>query len=311
MAPKVSVVVLHWNHEHDTRDCVKSLLSCSYQNLEILLVDNGSANASGEKLHREFPSVVFLHNETNLGFSGGNNVAIRHSLQRGARYVVLLNNDTIVDPNFINPLVELAESTPTIAAIGCKIYFHDQQTTFWYAGGVFRTRTGVAQHRGMHEADAGRYEGIEETDFVTGCMMFLRREALEQIGLLESSFFAYFEDADWCLRARRAGWRIVFNPHSKIWHKVSSTTTIDSPFYLYLTMRNKILMIRRHSTLLDTILALPYLFYFYSRQFVRLALKWRSWQGAKAVLYGLVDGMRNYTANGGKGRLEDVIGRSV
>ncbi len=303
MLPKVSVIVLHWNREHDTRECLESLLSCSYQNLEIVLVDNGSANTSGEQLHREFPSVVFLRNETNLGFSGGNNVAIQHSLQRGARYVVLLNNDTIVDPNFITPLVELAESTPTIATIGCKIYFHDQRTTFWYAGGVFRTGTGVARHRGMHEADTGRYERIEETDFVTGCMMFLRREALEQVGLLESSFFAYFEDADWCLRARRAGWRIVFNPHSKIWHKVSASTTIDSPFYLYLTMRNKILMIRRHSSALKTMFFLPYLFYFYTRQLIRISLKWRSRDGTRAVLYGLIDGLRGFTGEHGEGRL--------
>jgi GT2 family glycosyltransferase len=304
MQPRVAVIVLHWNREHDTRACLQSLLACTYQNLEILLVDNGSRNTSGEKLSREFPTVIFLRHESNLGFSGGNNSALHYALQRGARYVILLNNDTVVDPHFISPLVDLAESTPTIAAIGCKIYFHHQPDTLWYAGGIFRTETGVAKHRGMHEPDSGKYDRIEETDFVTGCMMFLRREALEEVGFLEESFFAYFEDADWCLRARRAGWKIVFNPRSKIWHKVSASTTIDSPFYLYLTMRNKIFMIRRHSSVLKTILFLPSLVYFYARHLLRMTLKWRSWKATRAVLYGMIDGIRSNAA--GKGRLEQI-----
>jgi GT2 family glycosyltransferase len=308
---KVAVILLNLNQEHHTRACINSLLEVSFPHLDIVLIDNGSLDGSGERLARDFPTIRFVRNARNVGFAEGNNIGIRLALENGADYVMLLNNDTIVHRDFIQPLLELAEADERIGVQSGKVYFHSDPKKFWYAGGLFNIEKALAKHRGMFEHDAGQFDRAEESDFSTGCLMFFSRRALHEVGLLDPSYFIYFEDVDWCLRARRIGWRVMFNPGCVIWHKVSATTTIDSPFYLYLTMRNKILMIRRHSTLFKTILSLPYLFYFYSRQILRLALRWRSWRGVKAVLFGLVDGIRNYTEDGGKGRLEVVVGKRL
>lgn len=314
VVPKIAVVLINLNQEHHTRECIQSLRQVPIRqrssdfdelgertgqvrhgNLEIILIDNGSTDGSAFRLKNEFPEIIVLRNEANLGFAEGNNIGIRFALQRGAEYVVLLNNDTIVESNFLIPLLELADKDPTIGVQSGKIMFHSAPNLIWYAGGHIHIHKGLAVHRGIFEEDKGQHDHIEETGYATGCLMFLTKRALEEVGELERSFFAYFEDFDWCLRAREKGFRVVYNPGSKIWHKVSTTSTHDSPAYLYFTMRNKILFVRRHSTMIQIILHLPYFFYFYARQLLRLACKWRSWMGVRAVLLGISDGIRNRT----------------
>jgi GT2 family glycosyltransferase len=302
--PKISIILVHLNQEGHTRECIRSLQAVTYADREIVLVDNGSSDGSGLRLCKEFPGVQYLRSEENLGFAGGNNLGITHALARGAAYVVLLNNDTVVDPRFLEPLLTLAETDPAIGAQSCKIYFHEAKNTFWYAGGVLITDKALGSHRGLREEDSGQYDRVEETGFATGCMMFIPRQALEKVGLLDARWFLYFEDSDWCLRARAMGYKVVFNPHSAIWHKVSASTGHDSPVYLYFLMRNKILFLRKHSSPRRWGAHLPYLLYFYVRQLVRLSLKLRSWIGTRAVVLGLLDGLRNVS---GKGRLALVL----
>jgi GT2 family glycosyltransferase len=291
--PNVSVILINLNQEHHTRECLRSLRSCSYRSREIVLVDNGSTDGSGFRLRDEFPEVLFIRNEQNLGFAEGNNVGIRFALARGAQYILLLNNDTVVEPHFIEPLVARAQNDSSIAAQSGKILYDVPNDVFWYAGGVLQRNRALVIHRGMGEKERGQYDDDDETDFATGCLMFMTRQALTRIGELDDTYFAYYEDVDWCLRAQDVGYRIVYNAQSKIWHKVSSTSSHDSPLYLYLTMRNKLLFLRRHNGLLEIITSLPYFFLFYVRQVVRMIFKWKSWRGAQAVLKGILDGIQN------------------
>jgi GT2 family glycosyltransferase len=306
ISPKVSFVIVHLDQEDATRECIRSLLHLSYENIEIVLVDNCSTDASGERLHKEFPGAVFIRNEENLGFAEGNNVGIRKALAEKADYVVLLNNDTVVEQNFVQPLLGLAQSDRTIGVQSCKIYFFADPEKLWYAGGILNTDTATGIHRGMFASDSERYNKIEDTGYATGCMMFIARSALETVGLFDSAFFIYLEDADWCERARRSGYRVVYNPGAWLRHKVSVTTKIDSPFYLYFTARNKILFLRKHARRWRLIVHLPHLLYFYGRHIVRMSIKWRSYVGTRAVLFGIVDGLRNYTGGHGEGRLSAV-----
>jgi len=299
---KISIILVHLNQEEYSRDCIRSLQQLTYPNAEIILVDNGSTDGSGFRLQKEFPDVRFLRSEENLGFAGGNNIGIRYALDHHTAYIVLLNNDTIVKNDFLEPLISLAESDPKIGAQSCKIYFHQPGNTFWYAGGCLKIDKALGYHRGLHEKDAGQYDAIEETDFATGCMMFISRRALEEIGLLDDSWFLYFEDSDWCLRAKAKGYKIIYNPRAIIWHKVSASTGHDSPVYLYFLMRNKILFLRKHS--LRWLPNFPYLVYFYLRHIVRMSVKWKSRIGTEAVIAGLIDGLRNVK---GKGRLERYL----
>src|SRR5208282_4583400 len=246
---KIFIILVHLNQEEYTRDCIRSLQQLTYSSVEIIFVDNGSTDGSGFRLHQQFPNIQFLRSEENRGFAGGNNIGIQFALNNNAAYIVLLNNDTIVNDDFLEPLLSLAESDPNIGAQSCKIYFHQKERTFWYAGGCLKVDKALGYHRGLHETDTGQYDTVGETDFATGCMMFISRRAIEEVGILDDSWFLYYEDCDWCLRAKAKGYNIVYNPHAIIWHKVSGSAGHDSPVYLYFLMRNKILFLRNYSSI--------------------------------------------------------------
>lgn len=303
MPAKVAIILVNLNQEDHTRECIQSLGKLTYPNFEVILIDNGSVDDSGTRIHKEFPNVLYKRFQTNTGFAGGNNAGIRLALQGGADYVLLLNNDTVVDPECIQPLVEFDLANPDVGAQCGKIYFFSEPKKLWFTGGSYSVDKASSLHPGMHEFDNGQHDAIEDTDFATGCMMFIRRQVIEKVGMLDDSFFAYFEDTDWCVRARKMGYRIIYNPRAKIWHKVSATSKIDSPAYLYLLMRNKIFMVRKHSPPGRWLIFLPYFVYFYGRHILRMALKHRSLSGTHAVIAGLVDGLRNYSGESGKGRL--------
>jgi GT2 family glycosyltransferase len=307
MPPKVSVVLVNYNQEKHTEECIKSLKDVAYDNLSIIIVDNSFSGGSGDRLSKKFPDVIYLPNEDNLGFAEGNNVGIREALKRGTDYILLLNNDTIVDKDFIQPLLKLAESDRTIGVQSCKIYYFSEPDRFWYAGGILNVDRAIGKHYGMHEKDNGNFDQITDTGFATGCIMFISRDALEKVGLLDSSYFLYFEDSDWCERARKLGYRVVFNPKAKIWHQVSVSTQIDSPLYLYFTMRNKILFLKKHVRWYKIFINLPYFFYFYGRHIIRMSLKWHSYTGTRAVIFGIIDGLSGYTGKYGEGRIKEIL----
>jgi len=303
---KVSFIMLHLNQEEATRECIKSLLNLSYNNVEIILVDNGSADGSGMRLSNEFPSVIFTRNEQNLGFAEGNNVGMRLALLRGADYVVLLNNDTVVEQDFVQPLLHHAASDPTIGVQSCKIYYYADPKKLWYAGGLLHVDKAEGYHIGYLEEDSGKYNILQDTEFATGCMMFLSRKALEDVGLLEKSYFIYFEDSDWSIRARRLGYRVIYNPRAKLLHKVSLSTSVDSPFYLYFMTRNKILFVRKHSHKFSWIIHLPYFINYYGRYILKHSLRMRSLRSTYAIIAGIVDGLRNFTGENGEGSLPKI-----
>jgi GT2 family glycosyltransferase len=301
--PRVSIILVNLNQEHHTRECILSLQQLTYPNVEVVLIDNGSKDGSGERIHKDFPAVTYAHLERNLGFAGGNNAGIRMALDGGADYILLLNNDTIADPGCIEPLIAYDREHPDTGAQCGKIYFFDEPKKIWFAGGGLDPEKGLGVHVGIHQVDDGSYDAIREMDYATGCMLFVRRSVMEQTGVLDESMFAYFEDADWCLRARKLGLKIIYNPTSVIWHKASVTSKIDSPVYLYLTMRNKIFLVRKHGANGKWIVHLPYFTYFYARHFFRMLLKHHTITGAHAVIAGLIDGLRKYAGEYGRGRL--------
>lgn len=302
MLPKVAIVLINLNQESHTRECILSLQQVTYSAVDIILVDNGSTDGSGGRLHNEFPGIIYRALDRNAGFAGGNNIGMQIALEQNADYIMLLNNDTIVDKGFIEPLVELAEFDRHIAVQCCKIYFYTEPENFWYAGGLFDIDKAIPSHRGMHERDAGQFDRVEDTDFASGCMFFMRSSAVRNVGLLDDSLFIYFEDSDWCVRARKQGYRVVYNPKATILHKVSVTSGLDTYNYVYLTLRNKLIVARRHGR--GWRFNVLHFIYFYSRQFVRMAFKRRSIIGVKAVLYAIKDGLTNYTVDGGRGHLD-------
>jgi len=213
----------------------------------VLVVDNGSSDGSGHKLQAEFPAITFFMAGENLGFSGGNNIGIEDALQRGTDYVLLLNNDTVVDPQFLTNLVDAGEGDPHIGLLAPKILYDSEPQRIWYAGGYFQQITGICRHFGLDEIDnEQRFAKIRDTQFITGCAMLIKASVLRTIGFLDARLFVYWEDTDFCMRASNAGFRSVFVPNARIWHKISRTCGTDSPFTLYLTTRNHLIWVAKY-----------------------------------------------------------------
>lgn len=245
-SPKVTIILLNLNGYEDTRDCLRSLTNVRYTNFDVIVVDNGSTDGSGVRIEQEFPRVRVIHNFENRGFAGGNNIAIEAALQQQAAYVLLLNNDTFVDPAFLSRLVECGESDPEIGILGPKIFYASEPTRIWSAGVYVKYGVGMALCRGMDEIDQGQFNDIEDTPCIVGCALLIKSEVLQDIGLLDPRLFVYWEDSDFCMRAQKAGYRCTFVPNALVWHKVTRTCGSGSAFTIYLFARNRLVWIKRH-----------------------------------------------------------------
>ena len=214
-SPKVGIVLLNWNGYEDTATCIESLADVQYDNRFVVVVDNGSSDGSGERLADEFPDCTVLFNEENLGFSGGCNVGIEHCLENGADYVLLLNNDIEVSPDFLEPLVHTAESHDDVAMVGGVIY-EGRSEEIWDAGGELNYFT--SKHTKYTEPQS---TGEYSTEFVTCAMNLLSKEFLSEDRLDEEFFFGV-EEIDLSYQASTAGWNLFINPRSEVYHDVGS-----------------------------------------------------------------------------------------
>jgi len=249
--PAIAVVILNWNGRDDTLACLASVAKIAYPNFRVIVVDNGSADDSVASIRAAFPDVEIIETGKNLGFAGGNNVGIKRALENGADYVLLLNNDTEVDPGILTAFVAAAERFPDAGVFSGKIYFHAEPNRIWYAGAQWNPKAARFMQVGEGLLDDGMtYSTACETGYACGCAFFIPAGRLREIGLLDEDFFLYFEETDWCFRAKEAGHPSIFVPDAKLWHKVSvSFGGEGSPLALYFITRNRLLWARRHATL--------------------------------------------------------------
>jgi GT2 family glycosyltransferase len=251
--PLVYIIVLNYNGREDTLECISSLFRLDYPKFKVLMVDNASSDGTADAVRNTYPQAEVLQNEKNLMYAGGNNAGIEFALEHGADWVLLLNNDTVVDGRLLSELMDAANAHPEAGVLGPMIYYYPpeggvgggkaggagtggsgsskamvgvggkggQSKRIWYAGGVVKLWQGLTAHRGLREQDAGQYGRVEATDYVTGCAMLISRECLDKVGLLDTAYGMYAEDADFSLRAKNAGFELLFVPGGKVWHKVS------------------------------------------------------------------------------------------
>lgn len=199
-------------------------------------------------------SIRLLENRVNLGYAEGNNVGIRYALENNADYVCLLNNDTRVSSDFLLELIEVAESDERIGVVGGKIYFekgyefHQDRykkeelgKVIWYAGGEIDWSNVYAKHRGMDKVDEGQFDEVIETGFVNGCLMLIKSEVIKKVGLFDPNYFLYFEENDFCQRARKEGFKLFYTPKSFIWHLNAGSSAPGSGLHDYFLTRNRLL----------------------------------------------------------------------
>ena len=232
----VSLIVLNWNGERCLLDCIASLTAVDYPSREIILVDNGSTDDSVQRVAAAFPHVNIIEIGRNLGYAGGMNIGLASAT---GDVIVLLNNDVIVPPNWLQELVAGMESDQRIGIAGCKLFFADG-VTIQHAGGYVKHPLGTTGHFGYGQRDDGRLNVQTDVDYVTGAAMAIRRAALDEIGTLDRGYWFYYEDVDLCYRARRKGWRVVYVPKASLIHLESATMVRDSTGYLRNLHRGRI-----------------------------------------------------------------------
>lgn len=255
--PHVAVIIVNWNGLEHLKLSLPSLQHQTYQPFKIYLVDNKSSDASVEYVTKNFPEVTLIDSGKNLGFAGGNNLGMERALAEGADYVFLLNNDTEVKPNLLARLVDYMEKHPRVGIAQPKLLLLDYRDTIDSCGS-WLSKTGFLIHYGCEEKDGPKYDTVEPVLTVKGAAMIMRRQTLEDIGLLDEDFFAYFEETDLCWRAWLRGWAVHYAPVSEVYHKIGgSTKKIGSPTINFHSFKNRIMSLIKNLSLANVLWIVP------------------------------------------------------
>ncbi|MBK7105841.1 MAG: glycosyltransferase family 2 protein [Ignavibacteriae bacterium] len=248
MKPKITIIILNWNGLNDTLECLESLKKIDYENYEIIVVDNNSSGNDVEIIEEKFGACIkkIIVSSENIGFSGGNNLGIKYALENGADFILLLNNDTIVESDFLVNLSDTLNKYENIGISAPLINYFDKKSIVWTVGGK------ISKIRGSGFAYSNENENqIEkknrEVTFASGCCLLIKKEVFEKIGMLDEKFFLYVEDTDFCFRTIKAGFKIIINPNSKIYHKVGNSTSMNlKQIPLYYETRNRLYFAKKN-----------------------------------------------------------------
>ena len=247
--PKVAIVILNWNGINYLRDFLPPIMASTWPNLDIVVGDNGSSDGSLEFLRTEYPAIKIIENKANYGFTGGYN---RVLTQVRADYLILLNSDVEVLPNWIDPVITLMESDEQIAAAAPKIRSYHQKTHFEHAGaaGGFIDKLGYPFCRGRIfyeiEEDKGQYDVPGEIFWATGAALFIKKKYWDISGGFDETFFAHMEEIDLCWRLKNMGYKVMYCPQSVVYHVGGGTLNSENPFKTYLNFRNNLLLLKNN-----------------------------------------------------------------
>ena len=283
--PSVVIIILNWNGWLDTIECIESVYQINYPNYQVIIVDNDSSDNSIKKIEdyskgklsveskffnfnpnnkpieivqfdedfnfkKELNNenqLILIKNKNNYGFAEGNNIGIRFALKNlNPDYFLLLNNDTVVDKDFLMPLVLEGEKNKETGLLGPKIYYYDNPAIIWCVGGKIDWKFARGLHIGTNKIDDGQYREKKNFDYISGSSLLIKRKVIDNVGLLDKNYFLYFEETDLALRAQKKGYESLYVPNSKVWHKISkSGGGISNPIGLYYITRNRWLFMKK------------------------------------------------------------------
>lgn len=313
---KVSIIILNWNGLEDTVECLESLKKMTYPNYEVILVDNGSEGNDAQVLKEKFGDYIHLiQNDKNYGYTGGNNIGMRYVLHDSAsEYILILNNDTVVTSDLLDHMVQVAESDASIGMVGSKVCYYDCPERIQGIGGKVNMWTGRASLIGFKGIDTGQYDTEQEVGYIFGCCLLVKTEVVRKIGLFDESYFCYWDETDYCFRARTAGYGVVYAPAATVWHKASLQLKVwdKSPkggrvggsSYYYMA-RNNFKFMRKHASKVQYYSFVLNFFGFYvwlvtgvcllSHRDVRQFIAF--WRGARDGLANSSSGVRHYVSD--------------
>lgn len=298
---KVFAVLVNWNRPDDTLSSIESLLKSSGNfELTIVIVDNGSKDNSVNLFKTKYQknkNVKIIEARKNLGFTGGNNLGIEYGVKNRADYLLIINNDTLVDKNLIRNLLQTFDENQNVGIASPKIYFapgfeyHKKYTkseigkVLWYAGGSIDWNNVYGTNIGVDEVDHGQYDENREIDFATGACMLVNSDLIKRVGKFNNDYFAYMEDVEFCLRVKNKGIKIIYEPKAVMWHKVSQSSGIGSDLNDYYITRNRLLFGLRYASFKVRLLLI--------KESLRFLISGRKWQRIGVLDY--------YLGNFGKG----------
>ncbi len=294
--PKVSIITLNWDGLEYTIECLASLKKITYPNYEVIVVDNGSKGNDAQVLEERFGDYIHLiKNDRNYGSCGGVNIGMSYVLNNSnSDYLLLLDNDTVVDPEFLTEMVKVAEADPAIGIAGAKIYYYDEPDRVQHVGGkidLWGGTLGVIREKilGRKEIDRGQHDSIKEVEQITFWCALFKRKSLESIGLLGERYFWGWEDADYFIRAREVGCKTVYIPKAKVWHKYRSRNRIDG-FLQYHSLKGLFQVMRQHATRWQYC---SFLIYFFGVHFWLATVYYLIWLRHPRMLLSFYKGVRD------------------
>ncbi len=288
----LAIVLVNWNRSEDTLNCVQSLGTSTFKDFVVIVVDNGSVARELEKVQAGADRFVLIETGENLGYTGGNNVGIKHALELGCRFVLLLNNDTFVAPSTLDQMMNAFAADSRIGLLTPKIFFHPERHLIWSAGTRFDGRYMIGHLHGYNERDFGQFDEPADLEWASGCAMLIQSDVIRDVGLLCDDYFAVCEDIDYSLRTKKVGYRIMYEPSALVWHLESASSGgHDAPQYVYYQIRNYLMLHRRWASGVTHLIVsqIYFLLYATKRSFTfALRGKWRSVAG---IAYGIRDAL--------------------
>jgi GT2 family glycosyltransferase len=301
---RTAIILLNWNSYYHTSNCIRSLKESQGESFDIIVVDNGSNDGSVQQIRYNFPDVILLGFEYNLGFAGGNNRGFEYALKNGYEYIMMLNNDVFVQRHFLYHLITYMDFHPEVGAIQPKIYFNSDRTKIWNGGSKYSSFLGWTYSKRYMRPEGKNQQLLHEVDWITGCALLLRASVLKDVGLLNEKYFIYYEDVDLSFRIKNFGYKLMFHPNSIIYHIAGESNKLKkkgpegyaNPVVHYLNFRNHLWFLRSWTKwyFWPSVLITYFSYSFAVMTYFVLRFRWKK---LFAVSKGISDGLfKSYTS---------------
>lgn len=282
----VYFIILNYNNASDTIECIRTIENIDYSNYRIVLVDNASTDNSEEILRETFPEHHFIQTHKNAGYAKGNNIGIEYAIQDGAEYVCILNNDVLVEPDFLTKLVGYSEKNPKVGVVGPRVCTYEDTTILESAGSIVDMNRGAVTRLYNGESETTVYGKTVSCDYVGGACMLIRSTLIQEVGMIPDLYFLFYEENEWCIKIRNAGYSIVCVADAKVVHKGSASINKVSGLSEYFMYRNLIIFMKRNGSFKNKLIFYPYILLFSLKSGFT---KPNGWRFARFFLDGMLD----------------------
>lgn len=298
MAKKlVSVIITTRDRKEIVSDCLESVLKMDYPNFEVILVDNASTDGTARAVKKKFPKVKVIVSKKNLGLNGGKNLGQKYAC---GDYILFLDSDTVVDKNLLAELIKIDETDPKIGIICPKIYYFDRKNVIWYAGSHVNLLTSQTKNIGANQADRWQWNQVCPTEFAPTAYL-AKRIVAQKLKGHNADFFMTYGDTDFGFRAREAGFKVIFCPTAKLWHRLQMQENIKTiralgynlPMRAYYFARNRVVFMKRHAPPVNFLIFMIFFFPIFTFYFAYKIIRFGGgWYFLRPHLKGSMNGLQ-------------------